>query len=339
MEVLLSFINSKLFLYLVIATGALGTMKMRSCQQKEFNAQLQTYERQLKGELTQKEIELQTLNQELGVAQSQLMTQKDLARQANNKKEELDLEFEAFKRRHNLEIRSRDRTIARLTQIIEGGTSSTDILTIAPDGKGCENIESLCVISYNWEDTLKRFRLKDPNIFNKDDEVFESSQLFKVYGEVFQQKDGSLQTRRVVLREVVKDESGKYLPIDGAKAEVVDSKFDYTNPPSIDVESSWLDLFQPKVVALGTATIMPESKLKFGLGVEFFNMDGLGINTHTAIDLDSISGWEHRLGVTYQPSIFDQDLNLAIGTSIGTPYSSLGSNWSFNIDLLFYLHN
>lgn len=338
MKALLPFLKSKLFLYIIMAIGAGATLKMRSCQQKEFDERLQTYERQLSGQLTEKERELQSLNTELGLARSELMTQSELSKRLKRDKEELDERFEKFKKEHRLKISSRDRTIARLNQRINGGNTSTEVISTS-DKQDCSDIESSCVIKYSWEDTLKRFQLTDPNIFSSGDETFNSSQLFKAYGEVYEQKDGSLKTRRMVLREVVSGEDGEYIAVPGGKAEIVDSDFEYYNPPKIVEKETWLDLFKLRVVALGTLSVLDDNKMRFGLGAEFFNVDGLGLNTHTAMDFNHISRWEHRLGVTYQPSIFNQDLNLAMGTSIGTPYSSFGQDWSFNMDILFYLHN
>jgi len=340
MQALLSLLGNKIFLWIVIAAGIFGTFQMRSCQQAKYNERLATYERQLSGQLTEKERELQAIHKDLGLAKSELISRGELIERLKKDKEEVDQNFEKFKKEHNLQIKSRDRTIASLQQKLHGGETSTEVIAIAPDDKGCESIESRCVISYNWEDQLKRFKLTDPNIFEKGNEVFESEQIFKIYGEIYEQKDGSLQTRRLVLREVHQDENGEFVPIPDAKADIVDSQFEYHNPPTIETEFSWLDLFRLRAIALGSVTAFPDSgALKLGLGLEFFNWEGFGINTHTALDFTDVKKWEHRLGLAYNPKIFGQELNLGIGVSAGTPYYRFGQEWSFNIDLLFYLHD
>jgi len=295
--------------------------------QNNSNTKLETYNRQLSGQLSESEKKFQKSNHEVGMLQSKLVTQGDLDKLKN---EEKDAKFDALKKEHNLRIKSRDRTIAKLKQTIGGETE------IVISG-GCANLEN-CVISYNWEDHLKRFKLQDPNIFKSGDEVFESGQLFKIYGEIYEQRDGSLQTRRLVLREVFQDEDGNYQHIPDAKADIIDSDFQYHNPPTIDTEWHWSDLFTISPIVLVSATAYPDSgSLRFGLGMEFFQWAGVGLNTHTAFDFEDFKKWEHRIGLQYRPTISDKQLNMALGASAGTPYYAIGQEWSFNIDLLFYL--
>lgn len=327
MQAILTALGNKYFLYALIAVGVLGFFQMRSCDKTKHQQKLETYKRQLSGQLTDKERELQEANHEVGMLQSKLVKQSELAKLEN---EEKDKKFDALKKEYNLRIKSRDRTIAKLKQKIGG---ETEVVI----GEECTNLEN-CVISYNWEDHLKRFKLQDPNIFEKGNEVFESEQLFKIYGEIYEQEDGSLQTRRLVLREVFQDEDGEYKPIPDAKADIIDSDFQYHNPPTIDTEWHWTDLFTISPIAVISATAYPDSgALKLGVGMEFFQWSGLGVNTHTAMDFKDIKKWEHRIGLQYRPTISEKKLNLAIGASAGTPYYKLGQEWSFNVDLLFYL--
>ena len=318
----------------IVAVLTMGGLQLRGCQENE---RLATYSRQLKGDLDQKEIELQQLNTELGLSKSKLVDQKTLADILKREKEEIDEKFEAFKKDHNLQIQSRDRTIAGLRQKLQGGT--TVVVIEDPDKDECKGIEH-CVISYSWEDTLKRFRLKDPNIFQKGDEVFESEQIFKIYGEVWEQEDGSLQTRRLVLREVYKDEKGEYQPVPDAKADIIDSDFQYHNPPKINPEWQWTDLFRLRMIASPSISIFPDTgRMKLALGLEFFNWEGFGINTHTAFDFQDAEKIEQRLGIAYNPTIFGTELNLAIGASVGTPFAHMFQEYSFNLDLIFYINN
>ena len=330
MQALLAAFGNKYFLYALMAIGGLSFFQIRSCDKNRHEQAMQTYERQLQGQLSEKERELQKAHHELGLMKSQLMSQKDLADQLAKDKEELDKDFEKFKKEHKLKIKSRDRTIAKLKQQIGGET----IVVVGP---GCEDIED-CIISYDWHDNFERFRLKDPNIFNKGDEIFESEQVFKIYGEVYEQEDGSLQTRRLVLREVFENEDGEYEPIPDAKADIVSSEFQYHNPPTIDTEWSWTDLFTIRPLAIASVTAFPDSgALKLGLGMEFFNWEGLGINTYTAFDFKDAEKIEHRLGLAYNPKLWDHRLNLAIGASYGTPYAKFFQEHSVNLDLIFYL--
>ena len=331
--ILLSIVQSKIFPWALVGLLVFGGGMLSKCQ-SDANARIQDYNRQLEGKLSDQEREMQQLNTALGLAKSELLTQKELSERYKKDREEIDEEFDKFVKKHNLEIASRDRTIAKLKQKIGGDGTA---VVVAPNEESCKNVEK-CVISYNWEDTLKRFKLTDPNIWESGDEVFESEQVFKIYGEVFQQKDGSLQTRRLVLREVTQLEDGTYEPIPNGKAEIVDSKFEYQNPPRLELEKDWTDLFTLRMIAVGSVTAFPDpGATNFGLGVEFFNWEGLGINTYTAINFKNIEKTEQRLGVTYSPTFFDRPLNLGIGASVGTPFANFFQEVSVNIDLIFYL--
>ena len=277
---------------------------------------------------------MQSANHELGVLHSQLRSQDELMKQIKKDKEEVDKNFEKFKKKHNLIIKSKDLTIAKLEQQIDGGNSGVDL------DPSCDDFRK-CVVGYSWSDHLGRFKLLDPNIFEPDNEVFTANQLFKIYGEVWSQKDGSLQIRRLVLREVYLGEDGEYKPIIDAKAEIVDSDFQYHNPPPDPrIKSSWLDLFRLRGIALGSVTAFPDiGQTKLGLGLEFFSVSGFGINTHTALDFRNIKKTEQRLGVEYSPSIFGVDLNVAIGFSAGTSFMHMFKDYSLNVDVLFYLNN
>jgi len=346
MQALLVALGNKYFLWALIVIGALGFFQMRSCQNKE-NEKIQTYNRQLQGQLSDMERELQGANFKLGIAKSQLMTQKDLADKLKEEKEEVDKDFEAFKKKHDLIIKSKDKTIAKLEQQIHGGDTDVSVtpvddgtVVISPDENGCSGIEDRCVISYSWQDTLKRFKLTDPDIFKKDNEIFESSQLFKVYGEIWEQQDGSLQIKRLVLREVSLGESGEYEPIPGGKADIIESKFDYHNPPELDLEESFWDLFKLRAIAVASITAFPDGgENRLGLGLEFFNWEGLGINTHTAFHFKDAEKIEQRLGIAYNPRLWDVDLNVGIGISVGTPFAHMFQDYSINADLIFYLNN
>lgn len=313
----------------IISVLTMGGLQFRSCQ---TNDDLNTYNRQLQGQLSDKEKELQSLNKNLGLARSELMTQKELAQKLAKDKEEVDANFNVFKKKHKLEIESRDRTIAELKQKIQGGNSTATVIE-------CKSLDDKghCVIAYTWEDLLKRFKLSDPNIFNSGDESFESNQIFKVYGEIWKQKDGSLKTRRLVLREVYKDKDGKFKPISNGKADIIDFEFQYENTPDSMV-SGWKDIFNLRAMALESASFYDGSQ-KFGLGVQFLQYKNFGLNTHTAINFKHILDTEQRLGLVYSPKLFGLDLNVGIGLSVGTPFKHMFGDYSINGDLIFYLNN
>jgi len=332
MKYIFKILDSKIFLLAIIAAIVFAFIQVRGCDQSEHDKKLETYKRQLDGQLTAKEQELQEANHELGVLKSKLVSQKELSKQ---QLEEKDDEFEAFKKEHNLKIKSKDRTIASLKQKVSGEST----VTIVSSDADCQDINH-CIISYNWEDTLKRFRLRDPNIFEPGNETFESEQLFKIYGEVYEQEDGSLQTRRLVLREVFQSEDGSYEPIPDAKADIIESDFQYHNPPTIDPEWNWTDLFRLRGIAVAAVTAFPDGgNTTLGLGLEFFSWNGLGINSHTSLDFENPEKIAQHIGIAYNPTIFDTELNLGVEVSIGTPFASFFQAYMVNVGLIFYLNN
>lgn len=324
----------------VVVLMGLGGLQMHSCHSEE-NEKLQTYSRQLEGKLTAKEQELQQLDTELGVAHSKLVTQEELAKQLKKDKEELNTKFNKFVEKHNLQIKSKDRTIASLEQKLQGGNSGTNVTPGDTDPNTidlCKSVDQ-CIISYFWTDPLQRFELRDPNIFEKGNETFKSKQFFKIYGEVWEQEDGSLQTRRLVLREMMPTEDGDYEPIPGAKAKVVDSEFTYHNPPTIEPEFQWTDMFRLRAIAVGGVEILPNSgHLTFGLGLEFFNLYGFGIGTFTSFDFQNPENIAQHISIEYNPTIFDTELNLGIFVSMGSPFARIFDDYQFSSGLIFYLN-
>lgn len=337
MQVLLAILGNKFFLYAMIALMGVGIFQVNSCNKKKADEKLATYERQLSGQLSEKERELQAMKEELGVSKSELVTQEELAERLKRDKEELDADFDEFVNRHRLMIRSRDKTIASLKQQIQGGTTT---VVVSDDDEGCKGIEDRCVISYDWKDQLGRFKLQDPDIFTKDNELFESSQVFKIYGEVYEQSDGSLQTRRLVLREVYRQEDGSYAPVPDGKANVVDSQFEYHNPPTIHTEWEWTNLFRLRGIALGGVEIVPDGgKLILGLGLEFMTWEGIGLGTFTSLDFKNPERMAQHVSLQYNPTLFDTELNLGVYVSAGTPFAKFFQEYQFSAGLLFYLNN
>jgi len=335
-------LGNKYFLMsiLVIVLVAVG-LKMRGCQIQSHNNAMEIYKRQLSGQLTEKETELQNLNTELGVSRSKLLAQSELSKRLKQDQEEIDAEFDEFTKNYRLDIKSRDRTIARLQGIINGGKSDVGVDPVDPDNNNiCSTVGDKCVIWYVWQDDLDRFQLSDPNIFNKGDETFKNSQIFKVYGEIWQQEDGSLQTRRLVLREMFLDIDGEYKPIPDAKAEIIDSEFEYHNPPAQETEWSFTDLFRLRVMAIGGIEILPNSgNVAFGLGLEFFTLYGFGIGSYTSLDFKNPENISQHISIQYNPTIFDTELNFGAFVSVGTPFARAFNGYQFNTGLVFYLNN
>lgn len=314
--------------WILLVVAGVVFFKVANCQSEE-NKALQTYQRQLQGQLDDSERYLQEANNKLGVAQSELLTQQELNDRLKKEKEEVDKDFEAFKKHYNLIIQEKDLTIARLRQQIEGGSSDTNT-------DQCEGISENCIISYGWSDSLSRFTLQDPNIFEQDNELFTANQTFKILGQVYKQKDGSLKTKRIVLREMYKD-GDKYKEVPNGKAEILESHFEYSNEP-FPTNTKWYDIFELRPIIVASLNGIPDpGRTNLGLGVGFLNWHGMGLNTQVSLDFTNAKKIEHRLGISYSPKIKDKQLNVAFGLSAGSPYYKFLKQYSISGDLIFYL--
>jgi len=134
----LAILGNKFVLYALIALMGIGMFQIHRCSTNDADARVATYKRQLAGQLSEKEKELQAIQKELGVAQSELVTQSELTDRLKKDREELDKNFDKFVTKHNLMIKSRDRTIASLKQQVLGGTTT---VVVSPNEEGCEGIE------------------------------------------------------------------------------------------------------------------------------------------------------------------------------------------------------
>jgi hypothetical protein len=139
-----------------------------------------------------------------------------------------------------------------------------------------------------------------------------------------------------------KDENGNYQAIENGQAEILESEFEYHNPPTIKPEWNWKNLFKWRIIGIASLTTFPDSgRFRPGLGLEFFSIDevGIGISSHTVFDFNDATKIEQRIGLEYRPTIFSTRLNCGIGVSVGTPFANPFNDYSINIDLLFYLND
>ncbi len=328
-------LDSKVVVVILLVVAGLFVFQSYRCGKSNGNEALDIYKRQLSGQLTEKERELESAHHELGVLKSELVSRDELEKRLQKDKEELDQAFEAFKRQHGLIIASRDKEIAELKQHISDGKVDV-VVGSQEDTCLAENLRK-CNISYKWQDVYGRFKLTDDNIFDSKAE-FTAHQIFKVYGEVWSQSDGSLQTRRVVLREVHRKDDGTYEDIPDAKAEIVESSFEYHNPPALQTEWSWRQLFTLRPIVMGHMNFYPYINTELGAGIEILNIYGVGLNSTTYFNFTNPELIGQSLGLSYSPTFFDRPLNFGVGISVGTPFLQFGQAWSAKASLLFYLY-
>lgn len=303
-----------------------------------FEEQQQTKDLKERIEIINKNhnLDVLRLNKELGISNSKLVTQTELAEKYKKQLTDKDTEFEKTRDKYKLDIKSRDDLIAKLRGQSEGGT--TVVIGECP-----KNDDKKPMIAYFWNDKLKRFVLEDPDIFTSNNEKFTYSQMFKVVGEVFTDKSGNVQIRRVELQEMwdSSDEEGLQLEeVPGSTISLVDSNFEYVNEKVHD-SKTFADIFTFRPLATIDTALMP------GLGFEFFNLGklfdyvNLGFYTKLAADLSeplngSLENSRIALGLNYHLLPKLVKTNFAIGTSLDFPFNNLQEP-VITVDAIFYL--
>jgi hypothetical protein len=288
------------------------------------SSELDIYKRQVQGELSQKEEALEAANNDLGVSKSQLFSQQALNDILKKDKGEYDKKFQDFVKKYNLEISSRDQTLAQLQQTTTGGTTEIN---------GAQPIETTQQpLSYSYTDPYNRFHLLDPDIYKSNNETFTIDQKFKITGEIYKQKDGSLETRRIVLREIIQNSDGTTTEIPNAKATILSSQFQYSNDPQEEPKAP--GIFHPRLIGIANVNLIDHTgQTNFGLGAEIFNYRGFGLSSGFAADFQNVSRSQLQFGLEYQPP----PLNVGFGVFGGTNMDKFGSEWSLNTGLVFYI--
>ncbi len=336
----------------VIFAAAIITLTVlfinKSKQVNELNAAMDLYKRQMSGQLTEKEQQFQAANQSLGIAQSKLLKQSDLADQYKKDGIAASAEFEAYKKKYNVELQSYQRTIAQLQQQLKNGTTvvnatdprlSTDP---KPDSQFNKPIDpAASKLSYSWNSGDGRFALDDQDVFTKNNETFTLHQNFRITGEVFRERTGFLQTSRLILEEVVPDGSNsdgspKYKTVNTAK--VIDSQFKYT----ADSPDKWV----PRKGVFGVWGIVTGSigfnnglnpRFMLGTGLEFLQVKGLGVGLQLYLDVNQWKESGFGFSLSYRPTIRGTQLNLGITAGLATQFQQPFKSYIPMAGLVFYL--
>lgn len=300
-------------------------------------------ERQLRGDLTEKEKALQSANAKIGVAHSTLVSREDL-----QKLEKLliqkDEDFDRFRKEHDLKINSLSNTIVNLNQQISGlsnawykfkGTSATGTAgsstssattTACPNCPACLPGDQKCdpkefEIGYSYSDKEGRFQLVTNNIWDRDAAKLTVNQKFAVVSEVLQQKNGNLQTQRTLLSEVVddgKDDKGNPKYREVAKGTVVSSEFKYTVDPA---EDSILDL--SIFAEVGTTFALNDaSPLNFGVGVNVLRYKWVGLGVDMLTDFKSWSGTGIGVQASLRPKLGSRYVNVGLAGGAAFSYDN-----------------
>jgi hypothetical protein len=295
-----------------------------------------------------KEEKIQDFDSKLGVSESNLRTQKALNDTYSEEIGRFRAELESKTKELSLkdfELKSREETIAALRGKTSGGTSIVVV-------DGIENPATICdtesEVSYEWQDTLKRFKLKDPNILVQSDETFTHQQSFRINGLVLSDSSGAVQVSKVSVEEVVPvDRNGviTYEKVSGGTTKLVESNFEYA---MLDDQPKAFDWLAP-------ITLRPVVGMNFPyftpfVGMELVNLGrwvpygNVGIVPSVSVDVSGLptGDWKSLansrvgVGVVYQfvPPLVST--NLGLGATLSVPMNRLNSPM-LSIDLVVYL--
>lgn len=278
----------------------------------------ETYARQLHGQLSDKERELEAMNTSLGTAQSRLVSQNSLEEQYKAQLSDKDAAFEKFRQAHDLRIKSMSENLEALRQQVHQGRGhATELAAASPPGSPAAP-SSRPVIAYEYSDSQGRFHLSDPNIWVEGDETLDVNQLFLLKGEVFAQKNGSLMTERLQLSEVVKARDGSYTEV--AHATLADAHFQYTNPP-LPPEPNRDGLGLSVLLTVGPSFSSQTSVpwVRFGGAVNVLRLGSFGLAGGLSSDFRPqrpLDGTGGEVLVTWQPH---PRLNVMLGAGVHLP--------------------
>ena len=301
------------------ALGTFGIVVKHAYNQRQLltaqQAQL-TYERQLKGQLDDKEREIQTLNTKLGLAEAKLISQSELDELYAAQLTLRDREMEQFRKEHNLQIASLTNAVFSLSNKVKGGTTTVGGTPVTPS---TDPATQPAALAYEYYEPNGRAVLKDVDIYTPDNEEFSVSQMFMLNGKVFrqEQKDGFLKTEKLELTEIVRQADGSYAAIGVGK--LVSAKFSYAD--SAPVAKRPADGWDMSVLAIAGTTFDGDKPLAFGGGVNIARWQfadwaslggGVGIVSNLTKEGTALMGL-----VAVRPTVAGRDLNLTVNGGLG----------------------
>lgn len=324
--------------------------RSKSNQLSDLDKAMNLYKRQMSGQLTDKEHQLEAANNALGIAQSKLMTQDDLLKSYKNDNDKMSADLVTLQKKYNLELESYQHTIASLKeQIKEKGSTAVSIggTNQSTDPKPDTNINHLInpqtdKLSYHWQSGDGRFDLVDPNVFSSGSiKTFTLHQSFVINGEVFREKAGFLKTSHLTLEEVVvigknSDGTPKYNVV--GNAEVIESHFNYSEKspdtwvPHKSVWGIW------GVVSANFALnngLNPRFLL--GTGIEFLQYKGLGLGLQLYLDTAVWQDSGFGFMINYRPTIKNTQLNIGVNIGLATQFRQPFQSYIPMLGITLYL--
>ena len=303
-------------LFLALGLTASGAYLYHRYQSAEWARRYAEYQRQLQGQLTLREKEIEAINTQLGLARSQLATQGALEQKYQTLLTQRDDAFKQFRRAHALRMESISDSILQLRQQIRQGTEKAHEVALPTQALGPSATTARPAISYEYVDKDGRLQLTDPDIWSQGDEVIQLRQFFRVKGAVLRQIDGSLMTERIQLLEVVPDSTGSYREL--AEASLVDADFTYANAPMEPAPPLGWESGLVWMATVGTS-FRARGRLRFGGSARLVRLGAFGLAAGLSSDLTSLEGSGGDAFLTFTPSLHGRELALALGGGVHLP--------------------
>lgn len=333
------------YILMGIAVCLLGALYFnKRTEATAANKALAEYKRQVAGQLTTKEQDLEKENDVLGVAQSKLLEQSDLLKSYQEENIKTSQAFEDYKKKYDLQLTEYNRTIAQLQEQIKGITQTQ------VENRGTGDTQpttpqiidtSKQKIAYSWTSGDGRFSLLDPDIFTLNNETFKLDQSFRITGEVYEEKVGFLKTERLTLEEVIPDGKNadgsiKYKTVGNAK--IVENNFKYSqkSPASFFPKKGCFGLWPTISADLGLRNGIKPTFL-IGTGITWVNYKGLGSGLNIYFDTLAIKSSAIGIDLSYRPSILGHQLNVAFNVGIATQFQQMFNSFDIIAGTTFFI--
>lgn len=275
------------------------------------------------GALSGSKSELQKMNQQLGLAETTVVSRDKIIKDYVVTMRELKKELDGLKGAKRVAPISKDKIVVVVEKTIDGG-----IQTVKEDAG---------IVAYNWADPTGRFSLADPNTKTSGDESFKYSLKVRVTGFVLQDSTGAFQARQVVAQEVYtvdgKEVVGPALPLES-------NIYEYA--PKLK-ESSIFDIWHPRLYVALDTKLTPNVGVELLNGGRYWDYVNVGLGAFVATDVANLpsSVLGSRLGISLQYTFIPPLLssNIAVGLGISTPFNSFLQDYEVTGSLIFFFTN
>lgn len=327
-------ISLVVILVIGLVIGAIATsLPLR----QRYKKLLDEYERQHRGELTEKERQLQNANQELGTIRSrwqeEVAIKERVQQELSNNRLALE-QIDRLNKTYKLRLDSYQKIVASLQDTLKG------LGEAFVSGKICSLVQEPIPYRYiikHANGLSERISLTDADICAQGDETLVLNQTFTVDAIVYQQKDGFLKTQQAWVSEIDPVTGHVYnkVTIDTAK-----SSFDYdVTKPVLELPSEFPFSFSFLKFNDPLLLVSYDSYRSIGAGLEWLRFWRIGANLRYNHRIPNDDAIKSRLsaGLLYHLGWKDKETNIGLGASVSTPVQDIASQWLGTVEITFDL--